>query len=293
MCFRTINICFIISLVLVVHMSSIVKAQDQLILHTAEEIKVKIFEIGTDEISYKLEENLEGPVYKVSKSDVFLIIFQNGTTWKPQQVNAASMKKPSGFSEMRKKNKSRYLIGDTLQHHIVMFHAGAPDLAFPFGTVVAFHASLSYELQILNNLFGIRIMPQYAYELEARGYTANGILSVAVSPRVYLKNWKSSQFYVGLEGLAGSYIIPKEKQSFNSTYRTIVTSGSFVFGGQVTQKNNFNLNIETGLGYKYSGYWYDYPDDMNVSSDGFLIGGSMFQVFVRFGIGGRIRGKKK
>ncbi len=82
MCFKTINICLIISLVLVVHMSSIVKAQDQLILHTAEEIKVKIFEIGTEEISYKRKDNPEGPMFKVAKGDVFLIIFENGTTWK-------------------------------------------------------------------------------------------------------------------------------------------------------------------------------------------------------------------
>jgi hypothetical protein len=58
---------------------SIANAQDVIIRRSGEEIKSKVKAITDKEIEYSKFENLDGPVYKISKSDVLLIMYPNGT----------------------------------------------------------------------------------------------------------------------------------------------------------------------------------------------------------------------
>ena len=53
---------------------------DELIKKDGTIIQAKIFEIGTSQIKYKKGDNKEGPTYVISKSDVFMIKFANGST---------------------------------------------------------------------------------------------------------------------------------------------------------------------------------------------------------------------
>ncbi|MFN7014856.1 MAG: hypothetical protein ACK4ON_11370 [Bacteroidia bacterium] len=53
-------------------------AQDILQKRNESSLEVKIIEIGTDEIKYRLWEDLEGPIYVVEKKDVSGIKLQNG-----------------------------------------------------------------------------------------------------------------------------------------------------------------------------------------------------------------------
>lgn len=55
------------------------QAQDVLIKRSGEEIEVKVIEIGMDEIKYKRLDNMEGPLFSILKSDVFMIKYENGT----------------------------------------------------------------------------------------------------------------------------------------------------------------------------------------------------------------------
>jgi len=53
-------------------------AQDILITNKGEEILVKAIEVSHDDIKYKKYSNLEGPIYTVLKSELFMIKYQNG-----------------------------------------------------------------------------------------------------------------------------------------------------------------------------------------------------------------------
>lgn len=53
-------------------------AQDIIIKNDKSEIKSKVTEITETSVKYKKWENLDGPVYSISKSQVFMIIYQNG-----------------------------------------------------------------------------------------------------------------------------------------------------------------------------------------------------------------------
>ena len=56
----------------------VVKAQDQLYKKDNTKLLVKITEVSPDEIKYKLYSNLNGPTYVVSKSEVTLLVYENG-----------------------------------------------------------------------------------------------------------------------------------------------------------------------------------------------------------------------
>jgi hypothetical protein len=65
-------------LLLMLIVSSTVLGQDVILLKDGSEIKAKVTEIGVQEIKYKKFDNLEGPVYSLRKTDVFMITYENG-----------------------------------------------------------------------------------------------------------------------------------------------------------------------------------------------------------------------
>ena len=66
-------------LVLIICSSNMIKAQDTLSMRTGVNILVKVIEIGTTEVKYKKQDNLNGPVFSILKSDLLLIKYENGT----------------------------------------------------------------------------------------------------------------------------------------------------------------------------------------------------------------------
>lgn len=56
----------------------LVSAQDLIIKVDGEEIQTKIIEVTSNEIRYRLYDQPEGPVRSISKSEVFLVIYEDG-----------------------------------------------------------------------------------------------------------------------------------------------------------------------------------------------------------------------
>ena len=54
-------------------------AQDIIIAHSGEISEGKVMEITPSMIKYKKKENLDGPLYSMGKSDVFMVRFENGS----------------------------------------------------------------------------------------------------------------------------------------------------------------------------------------------------------------------
>lgn len=55
------------------------QAQDVLTKRNGDELQVKVQEINLNEIKYKRYDNLEGPLISISKAEVFMIKYENGT----------------------------------------------------------------------------------------------------------------------------------------------------------------------------------------------------------------------
>ena len=69
----------ILLFILFICSSNIIKAQDTLSMRSGENILVKVIEVGTTEVKYKKLDNLNGPVFSMLKSDLLMIIYENGT----------------------------------------------------------------------------------------------------------------------------------------------------------------------------------------------------------------------
>ena len=78
-------------------------AQDIITLTNGDEIKAQVIEINITEISYKKFENLQGPTYKVLKSEVFKIKYPNGN-----QDIITSLENNSARVNITKDNKLKF-----------------------------------------------------------------------------------------------------------------------------------------------------------------------------------------
>ena len=55
-------------------------AQDEITLRSGDAIKARVTEVGIDEIVYAKWGDREGPVYKLKKSEVFMVKYEDGTS---------------------------------------------------------------------------------------------------------------------------------------------------------------------------------------------------------------------
>ena len=74
-------------------------AQDVLYTSKGAKIEAKLTEINASDIKYKEFTNLDGPVYVISKSEIVLIQYANGTT---QVINQS----PSNYSPKKESQVS-------------------------------------------------------------------------------------------------------------------------------------------------------------------------------------------
>jgi hypothetical protein len=53
-------------------------SQDIITLKNGDEVKAKVQEVGLTDVKYKKYENLEGPVYTLLKTEIFMVKYENG-----------------------------------------------------------------------------------------------------------------------------------------------------------------------------------------------------------------------
>jgi hypothetical protein len=75
-------------------LSSEALAQDQLMYRDGREAEVKVTEVSSTEVKFKRFDNLDGPIYSVSKADLFMIKYSNGQKETFQAVAPAPQSAP-------------------------------------------------------------------------------------------------------------------------------------------------------------------------------------------------------
>lgn len=75
---KSLQIFLFLVLITAIHVGK-TYAQDKMILRNGNELTVKVIEVDTDIIKYKKYDNLNGPIYSIDKSKVFMITYKNGT----------------------------------------------------------------------------------------------------------------------------------------------------------------------------------------------------------------------
>jgi len=66
-------------LLLAICLSISVRSQDVITMKSGDEIKAKVMEVNTDNVTYKKFDNINGPTYTAAKGDIFMIKYENGS----------------------------------------------------------------------------------------------------------------------------------------------------------------------------------------------------------------------
>lgn len=64
---------------LIIFISISVNSQDLIFLKNGDEIESRIIEVSISQVSFKKESNLNGPIYKISINEIFMIKYSNGS----------------------------------------------------------------------------------------------------------------------------------------------------------------------------------------------------------------------
>jgi hypothetical protein len=95
---------FFLTISTLVSVSLSVYCQDIITLNSGDDIETKILEVNNSTIKYKKYKNQDGPTFTVSKSDILLIRYEDGT----KDVFSQTSEKPSDMNDsmdMRMKGK--------------------------------------------------------------------------------------------------------------------------------------------------------------------------------------------
>ena len=113
---------YILLFILFVCSSNIIEAQDTLSMRSGETILVKVIEVGTTEVKYKKLDNLNGPVFSLLKSDLFVIKYENGTKEDFSSIKKIEENNFSGYDPyiQGKNDAQRYYKGDKTAGTIVL-----------------------------------------------------------------------------------------------------------------------------------------------------------------------------
>jgi hypothetical protein len=122
---------YILLFILFVCSSNIIKAQDTLSMRSGENILVKVIEVGTTEVKYKKQDNLNGPDFSILKSDLLMIKYENGTKEEFSSIKKIEENNFSGYDPyiQGKLDAQRYYKGDKTAGTIVLISNFIPFVA--------------------------------------------------------------------------------------------------------------------------------------------------------------------
>ena len=140
-------------------------SQDIITQKTGEDIKAKVLEVTLTEIKYKKFDNIYGPTDSISKSDVFRVIYENGTIDVFNKVESLKSKANTEVSDdMRNRGKRDAQMQYTGQRSGAGWTAATTILLSPLLGVIPAAACASTEPSEQNlNYSNTELMKDYGY----------------------------------------------------------------------------------------------------------------------------------
>lgn len=176
------------------------KSQDIIYTNTGNKVTGKIVEITNYEIKYKDPSNLEGPSYIISKREVVLIKYQNGTT---EIINP----NPPSYSPNKKDNE--YATKPAEENPYELYYMGKNLLSINALALMNGDVTILYDRDLLNNKLGLTALGSYNLNKKVslfnvsidNGYTnAKKNYEVGLGVNFLPSDSRRSQYFVGLMG---------------------------------------------------------------------------------------------
>lgn len=197
---RTISV-FLLLFVLFIKTA---QSQDLLYTVTGSKITVKVTEINTTDIKYKDVANLDGPAYVISKQDIVLIQFSNGTV---DIINNNPQTYPVPKKEIEYVNTSKKKVLDENKPKPNLYYMNNNLFSINALALANGDATFIYDREFLNNHLGITVLGGYNFNSRMGGLNAviadsherakknfDAGLGINFMPR----NTKRTQYFMGV-----------------------------------------------------------------------------------------------
>lgn len=249
-------------------------SQDILYTTAGNKLKTKVVEVNTTDVKYKDFSNLEGPTYVISKTDVVLISYANGSTDIINPDAAALLPKkpepaPAVVVEPKRKTPEKPKMNlYYLNHNLLSINA----LALANGDV-----TLMYDREFANQRLGVTVLGGYNFNSRMGGLNA----AIADSRDGAKKNYdaglgfnfmpkttKRVQYFIGIMGKYMSYSYKNVIDTTNNQLKYENAKGyqlalMFTNGWTYRISPNFNFKLFGAFGIPVN-----YPELNYYSSSG-------------------------
>lgn len=229
-------------------------SQDVLYTVSGKKLETKVVEINTTDIKYKNPDNVEGPTYVISKSDIVLIQFANGLT---QIINSnpptiAPPKEQPVYVAPKAADKPKPNLY-YLNPNLISINA----LALANGDV-----TLIYDREFLNNHLSLSFLGGYNFNSRMGGLNAfiadsrdkaKKIFDAGIGVNFMPRNTKRVQYFVGLLGKYMAFNYESRVDSINNQFHYETAQGSqlaiMISNGWIYHISpNFNFKLFGSIG---------------------------------------------
>lgn len=143
-------------------------AQDVIIKNDKSEIKSKVLEITDTQIKYKKFDMLDGPTYNIYKTDVFMIIYKNGTKEYMDNPKPAVVVAPVTAPAQPNATAMPVKLGDNTSwdpYRLLVYSQSSSASAGGFGSVSASTVSIEFsvDFKIIRDYFNIGVGSIYSF----------------------------------------------------------------------------------------------------------------------------------
>lgn len=211
-------------------------AQDVIYKSDGTKIEAKVIEVGVEEVKYRPSSNPDGPVYVISRSEIVLIVYQNGEHDLLMQAGGRYERRQAKDDTLAK-NERKNLVS------INVFDMAFTNLTFSYERIfrkgyVGVKVPLSLGMRALSN-------ETYARNsfINARLWSTGVELNLYPTGQGRVRYFFGPAFAVGQFRYSLSYYYPQQKSAMH--YSAVINNGLIL---QPTQ--NFNIAFAFGLGLK-------------------------------------------
>ena len=239
------------------------KAQDKIYRKNGQILKVKVIEVGTAEIKYRIFGDADGPIYVLEKDRIKKIEYANGTTEKL----VVNLKDPEQYADQLNKDIKIDFIGPLIGYSQITYEKSTgvgKSYELTLGIIGAGKNQLIdyYDTQFRlakKNQFGIAAGAGYKFSklpdfLFGRTRFTHLMQGGYARPTIYVGNYSENRV-----AYKGNNQYELERQNITFGALQVELGKQWVFG------DKFLLDVYWGLGWgfdnkKGNGYWYD--DDL-------------------------------
>lgn len=242
-------------LILAILTSSLLKAQDLIIMNNGDEIEAIVVEVGITEVTYHKFDYQDGPSYVVSKEDIFMIKYNNGSkdVFRNQPKEQIQSKTPTG---------QLYRKGVHIGVHVTPCKAEIKDSYFSSGFGINTGLDIYH---YVSNYIGIKTGLTY-FQLPTLDNNVTGTLgSIGVPLKFLVTTGRPAGFYFE----AGfNFLLPVHSKysglGTDENNNPIQVSGSYdtnpafageaVIGINIQPSDVFSLNLGLSVHNSFTGY---------------------------------------